>query len=80
VNILSTLDQMEKRGEISEEEKRDEYSRFCNILHQLIQTNNLSESVKLIEYNDKSDNDGSTFLFYKKKSKNFFFRKFSCRF
>jgi hypothetical protein len=49
---------MEKRGEISDIEKHDEYLRFCNILHQLIQLNNLSESIKLIQFNDQSDFDG----------------------
>jgi hypothetical protein len=56
---------MEKRGEISDIEKHDEYLRFCNILHQLIQLNNLSESIKLIQFDDQSDFDGSIFKFCK---------------
>jgi hypothetical protein len=60
-NILSTLDQLEKRGEISNIEKHDEYLRFCNILHRLVQLNNLSESIELIQYNDLNQNSDADF-------------------
>lgn len=46
---------MEKSGQISSIEKFDEYYRFCNILHRLIENNNLPESVQLIQYDDQID-------------------------
>lgn len=60
-NILSTIDQLEKCRLISSIEKLDEYYRFCNILHRLIEYNHLSESIQIIQYNDQIDHHHADF-------------------
>ncbi|CAF0831061.1 unnamed protein product [Adineta steineri] len=54
--ILSILDQLEKCHLISKSQKYDEYIRFCNMLNHLLQFSNLSDSIKLIQYNDDEIN------------------------
>ncbi|UJR38541.1 hypothetical protein I4U23_031208 [Adineta vaga] len=53
--ILSILDQLTKSGQISLTQKYDEYLRFCSMLQRILQFNHLSDSIKLIYFND---NDG----------------------
>jgi hypothetical protein len=48
---------------MSADQKHDEYLRFCNMLNRLIQFNNLSQSIKLIQYNDHQSKSIDRILF-----------------
>ncbi len=62
---MSTLNRIEKIGLISKAQKRDEYLRFCNMINRILILDNLSESIKLIQFDDEerysiTESDGKT--------------------
>lgn len=52
---MSILRQLEEIHHISSAQKHEEYFRFCNMLKRIIAIENLSESIKVIEFDDEKE-------------------------